>query len=218
MKKSLAQLAASPLIWLLVFLVVVVLLTTVGPSEKTLGERARIVYLHGAWVWTALAAFLIAGGLGLAGLIGRKPAIHAWSRAWGWTGLLFWVTYLPISLWAMQTSWNGLYLAEPRWRVALIFAVSGLLLQIGLNLIGRPIWTSLANLLYVLTLLLILATTRNVMHPPAPVLSSSSLLIRGYFFVLLFIMSLAAWQIARLWHMGDQAQAGRAAPGKRERH
>ena len=169
----------------------------------------RIVYLHGAWVWAALEAFLIAGGLGLVGLIARKPAIHAWSCAWGWSGLLLWITYLPISIWAMQTSWNGLYLAEPRWRVALIFAVSGLLLQTGLSLIEKPAWTSTANLLYVLALLLTLATTRNVMHPPAPVLSSSSLLIRGYFFVLLFLMSLAAWQVARLWHMGDLAQAGR---------
>ena len=213
MKKTLAQLAASPFIWLLFLLVVIVLLTTAGPSEKTLGERVRIVYLHGAWVWAALEAFLIAGGLGLAGLIARKPAIHAWSRAWGWSGLLLWITYLPISIWAMQTSWNGLYLAEPRWRVALIFAVSGLLLQTGLSLIEKPAWTSAANLLYVLVLLLTLATTRNVMHPPAPVLSSSSLLIRGYFFVLLLIMSLAAWQIARLWQMGDLAQsrqAGRA--------
>jgi hypothetical protein len=46
------------------------------------------------------------------------------------------------------------------------------------------------------------------MHPPAPVLSSDSLLTRGYFFVLLLIMLLAAWQIARLWHKGDLAQAG----------
>jgi hypothetical protein len=212
MKKSLAQLASSPLVWLLVSLVAVVLVTTVSPSEKTLGERVRIVYLHGAWVWTSLAAFMIAGVLGLAGIIARKPAIHQWSRAWGWTGLLFWVSYLPVSIWAMETSWNGLYLSEPRWRLALIFAVTGLLLQSGLALLDKPAWTSTANLLYVVALLLTLANTRNVMHPPAPVLSSDSLLIRGYFFVLLVIMLLAAWQIARLWHKGDLAQAGNVDP------
>ena len=208
LKKSLAQLASSPLIWLLVSLAAVVLLTTVGPSEKTLGERVRIVYLHGAWVWTSLIAFVIAGGMGLAGIITRKTTIHQWSRAWGWTGLLFWVSYLPVSIWAMQTSWNGLYLSEPRWRLALIFALTGLLLQSGLILLEKPAWTSTANLLYVAALLLTLANTQNVMHPPAPVLSSDSLLIRGYFFVLLLIMLLAAWQIARLWHKGDLAQAG----------
>jgi hypothetical protein len=210
MKKSPTQLASSPLIWLVILLAAVVLLTTIGPSEKTLGQGVRIVYLHGAWVWTALAAFLIAGAAGLAGLITGKPSIHQASRAWGWTGLLFWISYLPVSIWAMETSWNGLYLSEPRWRLALIFAVSGLLLQTGLALLERPAWTSAANLLYIAVLLVTLANTRNVMHPPAPVLSSDSLLIRGYFFVLLLIMFLAAWQIARLWHKGDLSQTGKA--------
>jgi hypothetical protein len=77
-------------------------------------------------------------------------------------------------------------------------------------LLDKPAWTSAANLLYIITLLLTLANTRNVMHPPAPVLSSDSLLIRGYFFVLLGFMFLAAWQITRLWHRGSLAQAGNA--------
>jgi hypothetical protein len=210
MKKSLAQFASSPLVWLLVLLAAVVPLTTLGPSEKTLGAGVRIVYLHGAWVWTALAAFVVAGMAGLAGIVVRKPILHGWSRAWGWTGLLLWITYLPVSIWAMETSWNGLYLSEPRWRLALIFAVSGLLLQSGLALLEKPAWTSAGNLLYIIALLLTLATTRNVMHPPAPVLSSDSLLIRGYFFVLLAIMLLAAWQIARLLHQSGEAHAGNA--------
>jgi hypothetical protein len=211
MKKSLIALAGSPLIWLVLLLAAVALLTTVGPSEKTLGQGVRIVYLHGAWVWTALVAFLTAGVFGLVGLITKKPASHRWSRAWGWTGLLFWISYLPVSIWAMKTSWNGLYLSEPRWRLALIFAVTGLLLQTGLALLDTPAWTSAGNLLYIAVLLVTLANTPNVMHPPAPVLNSDSLLIRGYFFVLLAIMSLAAWQIARLWQQGDLLQARKAA-------
>jgi lysylphosphatidylglycerol synthetase-like protein (DUF2156 family) len=210
MKKSLSGLAGSPLIWLIILLAAVALLTTVGPSEKTLGQGVRIVYLHGAWVWTALVAFLIAGTAGLVGLVSGKPASHRWSRAWGWTGLLFWISYLPVSIWAMETSWNGLYLSEPRWRLALIFAVTGLLLQTGLALLDKPAWTSAGNLLYIAVLLVTLANTPNVMHPPAPVLSSDSLLIRGYFFVLWVIMFLAAWQMARLWYQGDRLPARKA--------
>jgi hypothetical protein len=116
-------------------------LSALGPAERLLGANVRVVYLHGAWVWTALAAFVAAGLVGLAGLLTRRAALHCWSRALGHTGLLFWVTYLPISIWAMQTNWNGLFLAEPRWRLALVFAVSGLLLQLGLALLDRPAWT-----------------------------------------------------------------------------
>jgi hypothetical protein len=151
---------------------------------------------------------------GLVGMLTRKPAMHQASRAWGWTGLLFWVSYLPLSIWAMETSWNGLYLSEPRWRLALIFAVTGLLMQTGLALLEKPAWTSAANLFYIAALLLTLANTQNVMHPPAPVISSNSLLIRGYFFVLLVIMFLAAWQIARLLVQGDWSHSGKTGQRK----
>jgi hypothetical protein len=125
--------------------------------------------------------------------------MHAWSRALGRTGLVFWITYLPISMWAMQTNWNGLYLAEPRWRLALIFAVSGLLLQLGLALIDNPGLTSGANLAFILILLLALSGTQEVMHPRSPILESDSRLIQVYFFLLVSAALLVAWQVARLF-------------------
>jgi hypothetical protein len=112
----------SPLVLFVLLLFVVALFTVLGPAEKTLGSNVRVVYLHGAWVWAALAAFLAAGLVGLVGLLTRRVSLHYWSRALGRTGLFFWITYLPLSMWAMQSNWNGLFLAEPRWRLAIIFA------------------------------------------------------------------------------------------------
>src|SRR3990170_6797747 len=137
---------ASPLLWFLIFMLLISGFTALGPAERTLGVNVRVVYLHGAWVWTALACFVAAAGTGLAGLLSRRPALHYWSRALGRVGLFFWITYLPISLWAMQTNWNGLFLAEPRWRLGLIFGVAGLLLQVGLSLVENPAWASVFNI------------------------------------------------------------------------
>ena len=162
----------SPLFWLIILLIPFALLTAIGPAEKSLGENIRVVYLHGVWVWTALAALFAAGAAGAAGILSRSAKLHAWSRALGRTGMAFWITYLPISMWAMKSNWNGLYLAEPRWRLALIFAVTGLLLQIGLALVDRPVWTSTANLGFVAALQIALARTQDVMHPPSPILNS----------------------------------------------
>src|SRR5690606_9937862 len=112
----------SPWLFLLVLAVAIAAFTALSPAERTLGLNVRVVYLHGAWVWAALAAFLAAAGAGLAGFIRDRASengsltLHRWSRALGRTGLLFWITYLPLSMWAMQTNWNGLFLAEPRWR------------------------------------------------------------------------------------------------------
>ena len=118
----------SPLIYFSITIIVIALLTLFGPEEKSLGANVRIVYLHGAWVLAAEVAFIAAALAGLLGLVLRKEIFHAWSAALGRTGIVFWLTYLPLSLFAMQANWNGLFLAEPRFRIAMIFAVTGVLL------------------------------------------------------------------------------------------
>jgi hypothetical protein len=190
----------SPVIWLAISLLILFMLSAYAPPEKTLGNNARVVYLHGIWVWAALAAFLAAALTGLVGLLTQRLEFHLWSRALGRTGLVFWISYLPISLWAMQANWNGMFLAEPRWRLALIYAIAGLLIQIGLTLLQKPIWASISNLAYFTALLVSLKMTDNVMHPPSPILNSDALRIQLSFFVLLLLMLFTAWQVARLWH------------------
>jgi hypothetical protein len=188
----------SALIWLMATILLILGFTYIGPAEKILGSNIRIVYLHGAWVWTSLAAFVAAGACGLFGVISQTPSLQHWSRSLGRTGLLFWITYLPISIWAMQTSWNGLYLAEPRFRLAIIFAVVGLLVQSGVTLLENPAWASIGNLVYVIWLILALVNTQNVMHPASPILRSNVWRIQVYFTALCVLTFLAAWQITRL--------------------
>jgi hypothetical protein len=190
----------STLVWFALTLAAIAAFTAVGPAERTLGSNARVVYLHGVWVWAALAAFLAAALAGLAGLITQNQRLHHWSRALGRTGLLFWITYIPISIWAMQTNWNGLFLAEPRFRLAVIFSLGGLMLQVGVTLLGDAAWASASNLVYFLALLYALGTTQNVMHPPAPILNSDAWRIQVFFGGLLILTLLAAWQIARWWY------------------
>jgi hypothetical protein len=200
--KSLNTRHDTSILWFLLTIIAIAGLTALGPAEKSLGTNVRVVYLHGAWVWAALIAFLTAGITGLLGLATGRLTLQLWSRALGRTGLLFWVTYLPISMWAMQANWNGLFLAEPRFRFAVIFSVTGILLQIGVTLLENPAWASGGNLLYVLAMFLALRTTENVMHPPSPILDSEALRIQLYFGGLLILILLAAWQIARwLYHV-----------------
>ncbi len=198
----------SPLSLLFAALLAIAAVTSLGPPEATLGTNARIVYLHGAWVWAALAAFLAAGVTGLIGLLRRSQKWHHWSRALGRTGLAFWVTYLPISLWAMQTNWNGLFLAEPRWRVAMIFAVAGLLSQGGVTLLENPAWASVVNLVYIIALFITLQTTEKVMHPPAPMLQSNAWRIQTFFAALTLLALFAAWQVTRLFLLPEREKPG----------
>jgi hypothetical protein len=186
-------------IWFILTLLAIGIFTTYGPAEHSLGTHIRIVYLHGAWVWASLAAFLTAGVFGALGLLTRRRTFHCWSGAFGRTGLIFWVTYLPLSLWAMQSNWNGLFLAEPRWKLALIFAIAGILLQVGLSLVGKPGLTSTLNLGFIISLLVAIQQTTNVLHPASPILNSEAWRIQLYFIALVLLTLLAAWQIARWW-------------------
>lgn len=188
----------SNLLYLFLTILVIAVMAFFGPEEQSLGSNVRLVYIHGAWVLTAELAFFAAALAGLLGLILRRDLFHAWSAALGRTGIIFWVTYLPLSMMAMQSNWNGLFLAEPRFRLAMIFAITGVLLQIGLWLFNIPWLTSLANIAYIITLRAIFTTAENIMHPPpSPIFNSGDYAIIGFFVGLNVLAWLAAFFLTR---------------------
>jgi hypothetical protein len=190
----------SPFLWFVITIVVTAITAFFGPQEQSLGANVRIIYLHGAWVLTAEVAFLAAALAGTIGLIARSTSFHDWSAALGRTGIIFWVTYLPLSLWAMESNWNGLFLAEPRFRLALTFAVVGLLLQLGLWLLNTPWLTSAANIIFIVVLRSVFASAANVMHPPpSPIFESGNWLIIGFFLALNALTLIAAYFLTRWW-------------------
>jgi hypothetical protein len=188
----------SPLVWFLLAVLAIIILALFGPEEQSLGANVRIVYLHGAWVLTAEIAFIAAALAGLGGLVLRNQSLHRWSAALGRTGVLFWVTYLPLSLWAMQSNWNGLFLAEPRFRLALSFAIVGVLLQAGLWILNTAWITSVANIIFIVVLRLVFSTASNVMHPPpSPIFNSGNYVIIGFFVGLNLLAWVAAFFLAK---------------------
>lgn len=189
----------SPIIWFLIILLISVIVAALAPIEKTLGSNARLVYFHGAWVWTAMLAFIAAALTGLIGVLSRRLAFHNWSLALGRTGLLFWIAFLPMSLIVMQANWNGLFLDEPRFRIPLNFAVVGLLLQIGLTIFSMPFWSSIANLAYGIVFFWGMAQVETILHPDSPVFSSGARDIQIYFLLLFILLSVSALCLAYGW-------------------
>ncbi len=175
----------NSLIFFFLTVLIIAVVALFGPSDQTLGSNVRVVYLHGAWVLTAELAFALAGLAGLVGLLTRRDSFHGWSAALGRAGIFFWITYIPLSLWAMETNWNGLFLAEPRFHLAVTFAVVGLLLQIGLWFINVNWLTSAANLIFIVVLRIVFSAAQYVMHPPpSPIFNSGDWRIIGFFIAL----------------------------------
>ena len=174
-------------------------LTLLAPPERSLGANVRLVYLHGAWVLTAEVLLLGAAAAGLLGLVLRRQALHRWSGALGRSGMVFWVTYLPLSLLTMQSNWNGLFLAEPRFRLAMTFAIAGALLQTGLWFLHTPVLTSLSNMLFAVALRFALSRAQYVMHPPpSPIFGSGLFGVISYFLILLILACFAGYLLTRL--------------------
>ncbi len=184
----------TPLILFIATVILIALLALFGPEEKSLGSNVRVVYLHGAWVLVAELAFFAAAITGAIGLIAKRVSWHRWSAALGRTGIFFWLTYLPLSLWAMESNWNGLFLSEPRFRLAAIFAVTGILLQVGLWIINIDWLTSLANILFIIVLRVAFSSASNIMHPPpSPIFNSGNYLIIGFFLAMILLTLVAAY-------------------------
>jgi len=185
-------------VWLLVTILAIATVTAFGPTERTLGENLRLVMLHGAWVWTGKILFAAAAVSGLAGLLLPRSIWSNLTLALGRAGLLFWLTYLPMSLVVQMQNWGGIFWDEPRWRVPFTFGVVGLLLQLGLWVINQPRVTNLANLIFGILLWWQLGGITNVLHPDSPIFGSNSTGIQVFFLVLLGLMVLAGAQITLL--------------------
>jgi hypothetical protein len=100
----------------------------------------------------------------------------------------------------MQSNWNGLFLIEPRFRLAVIFALTGILLQAGLWLIKMDWITSLANIIFIIVLRVVFATAENVMHPPpSPIFNSGNYVIIGFFVAMITLSLVAAYFLTRVF-------------------
>ncbi len=85
-----------------------------APTEETMGQVQRILYIHVASAWLGLLGFAVMGGCGLAYLLRRNLAWDHWSRAAneiGW--LCSSLTLLTGSLWA-HSAWGTWWTWEPR--------------------------------------------------------------------------------------------------------
>ncbi len=181
-------------LWLLPALILIT--TLLGPAEKSLGDTARIIYLHGAMVWAAMLTFVAAATLGAAGLLLRRIRIHNWSRAAGRAALLFWIGYLPLSMWAASAAWGRVFLDDPSFQKAFRILAVALIVQVTIWLRPRPAWLASAlNIIQFAFMALQLSVGRQLMHPDSPIGDSESTLIRAYFYLLTALCAGLAWAI-----------------------
>jgi heme exporter protein C len=91
-----------------------------APTEATMGEVQRIVYLHVAVAWFGLAGFAASAACGAMYLARRRLPWDHWSQACAETGwLCTTLTLATGSLWAHE-AWNTWWTWEPRLTSSLV--------------------------------------------------------------------------------------------------
>jgi hypothetical protein len=81
------------------------------------------------------------------------------------------------------------------------------MIQVALILLKDARWGSVLNTLFFSALWITLRSAEQVMHPPSPILTSDSITIRLFFFLLLGLCLLAAWQFSLWLHRRAFAEA-----------
>jgi heme exporter protein C len=174
---------------LLISLIVVII---VSPSEKTLGNIVKLVYLHLAIAWTGLLFFAISAIFGLSEIISQKT-FWRYSLATQRTALLLWILYIISSFIVAYLAWGGMNWGEPRLRIGfmiLSLAIAASLLTLAFE---KPKAIGAINFALGVIVWGFWATRFNVLHPASPVWRSNSLAIKtSALFILILTLAIAA--------------------------
>jgi heme exporter protein C len=150
-----------------------------APTEQTMGDAQRIVYVHVSVAWFSLVSFVLMAGAGLAYLARRSLEWDHWAQSaaeLGW--LSSGLTLLTGSLWAHE-AWGAWWTWDPRLTTAFILwaIYSGyLIVRAGLDDPHRR--ARLAAVLAIMGLLdvpLVVLATRwfRGIHPVSPSMEPS---------------------------------------------
>lgn len=166
-----------------------------APQERSMGTTIRPVYLHVSATVTGMTLLYAAAGLGLLRVAGLVERWEEWlPRVWGAGVVMFALGYL-LSLLAAHVAWGGVFWAEPRVRSSLgVLAVGAVAWAAAPHLTRRPV----GHLLWPVGLgviMVMLATSRQVIHPESPVQDVTPWSIRGTFYGLTVLMLVVGWEV-----------------------
>lgn len=181
--------------------------TLVAPSEATMGDTYRILYVHVPMAWLGLLGFVVMATAGTAYLIRRDLQWDHWAHAaaeLGW--LCCSLTLLTGSLWAHQ-AWGTWWTWEPRLTSAFVLWVlySGCLI-LRASVSDRQRRARLAAVLAILGMLdipLVVMATRwfRGIHPVSPELAPAMRVI-----LMLSVLGFTALFVTLLWRRRTQLQ------------
>ena len=172
-----------------------------SPNEQTLGEGMKWVYIHLAFIWTAMLGMLVVGALSLVLVFSAWAGWRRWADAASWATLGVLVLALASSIVVMQVNWGGIAWDEPRTQSLLRTLAIWVIVQVAGPWISDRRLRGALTALAVIVAIIPMRFGPLVMHPIDPLGTSSSNPIRlasaGLFGVVLIAAASAVWVIQK---------------------
>lgn len=190
-------------------LALLLVLVALAPAETRLGNLVKLVYVHGALVWSGLFTFSLAGALGLVALVMRyvirsRDGARHWyvgAEATSLAALIVWIMYVISAMvvtgltWGQIIAWN-----EPRVRATGLILVAAVVLFVVARLVDQRDFTAVVNVLMGIVPWIVVRQAYVIRHPVNPIGDSGSAAIQGsYWFIVLTVAGLAVLLIGWLW-------------------
>jgi len=99
--------------------VLIAVVAVIAPADKVLGDRVKMVYVHGAIIQVVLTMFVLSGLLGLIYFFVNRFALFDWSKALQEASLILWIFYVVISVITTIQTWGAIAWFKPRWTFTL---------------------------------------------------------------------------------------------------
>jgi hypothetical protein len=192
-----------------------------APAESRLGNLVKLVYVHGALVWTGLLVFSLAGFLGFVALAARHLFhVDVKARTWyrgteaaGLAALVIWLIYTLSAVlvtgltWGQWIAWN-----EPRVRATAMILFAAVALAVVARLVNHHDFTAAVNLVMGIAPWIAVSAVEAIRHPVDPIGGSGSVAIRVFYLLIqLTVLALALSLVAWLWM--DAELSGRQKEG-----
>ncbi len=161
------------------------LLLWLSPTERTLGQMIKLVYLHGALVRTAILIFAISLPINLVALITGRDQWFTWGKAMVWSAVIIWLGHTLFSMITTYVTW-GVFIAwfEPRTRFTFNLAAVSIIVVAVAQLVGNRRFAALVFMLLAGLTLGLLPNLGFVQHPLDPIGLSPSSTIRVFYAVI----------------------------------
>jgi hypothetical protein len=182
---------------LMVLTVLIVIVALVAPPDKMLGDRVRLVYVHGAIIRVVLATFVLSGALGAFYLFTNRSAAFDWSRALQEASLALWIIYLVVSTITTIQTWGGIAWFEPRWTFTLQMTGLAPIAYLAGRVLKHDRIAAALNAIVAAVMLFLLSQARLIIHPVDPIGASGDAAIESAYFIMLVLWALVGVQFVR---------------------